>query len=192
MRVFIIIFLTLIILQAGCFKKYYDYGGDYYTTLTELYDRANRDRNISYVVEYNSPSHIEQYYRNFTRDKGISYSQTKSLIERYTKYSEDNIWFNITVQSRSMQNLIWDMREMFVLINDRLDRAKPTIVGDGTHPRYKPVKADGHIYDEPCWELTFGLVFPKELRDEDTKWLKLLVTGWDDAVIYTWRKGEAP
>jgi len=192
MRWLILFILIQILLFINCFKKTYDYGGEYYTTLTQLYDRVNKDRSVSYIVEYNSPAHIEQYYRNFARDRGLTYSQTKALLSRYVKYAQDHVWFNITARSKSMQDLLIDFREMFVLINDKLERAKPIVIGEGTHPKYKPVQADGHIYDEPYWEITFGLVFPGDMRTEDTEWMKLLVTGWDDAVIYTWKKGEIP
>ncbi|MBP7459740.1 MAG: hypothetical protein KBA26_00470 [Candidatus Delongbacteria bacterium] len=182
----------LIVLLISCTPKYYDYGGEYYTTLSELYDRQNKERSISYIVEFNTPEHIEQYYRNYARDKGLKQGLSKSVIQRYVQYSQRHIWFNITARSRSMQNLLLDFRENFVLINDRLERCKPEVIGEGTYPKYKPLGADGHIYDEPCWEITFGLVFPNEMRDDETEWLKLLVSNWDDAVVYTWRKGDVP
>ncbi len=180
------------IFTLNCFHRYYDYGGEYYTELSELYDRVNKDRQISYIIEYNTPDHIDQYYRNYIRDKGFDKGVAKSSLRRYVKYAENHIWFNITARSKSMQNLLIDLRESFVLMNDRMERCKPELIGEGTHPQYKPIHADGHIYDEPSWEITFGLIFPKEMKNEDTEWLKLMVATWDDHVVYTWRKGDIP
>ncbi len=144
------------------------------------------DAGINVQVLFNTPEYIQQYYSDLGRYGKMSKSRLMQLIERNFDYSRRRLWFEVTVRSDHVEDLLWANNDLFVLENNLGVRVRADVIGRGTLPRYQPIDVDGHVYDDLAWEKTFGLEFPVSLLgDEEVRFITLKSMYWHK-VIATW------
>ncbi len=144
-------------------------------------------RDISFQVVLNSPDYIEWYYQHISQAMGMGMAEKEQLLARKVNFSQHFLWFNITARAGSMEELVWNECEQFILITDKGARFYPEFAGSGSYPRYRPLEVDGHIYDRISWEKTFGLRFPLTVLCEncDNKCF-YLVSAMDQSILGVW------